>query len=174
MANLNDPQMRITDNYILFWNGVFSQWYPSNFIVDGIKFSSCEQYMMYQKALTFKDAEIAEQILKESHPAPIKMLGRKVKNFDLNVWNSVCFGIVVKGNLAKFSQNPEMLKYLLNTGGKILVEASPQDKIWGIGLSASSPQCDNAALWSGTNLLGFALCCVRIQLLNQNLSKISL
>ena len=117
--------------------------------------------MMAQKALLFNDNEIFNEIMKANHPKEYKELGRKIKNFSDLKWNENKYQIVLKGNIAKFSQNEKLKAFLLNTGIKILVEASPYDKIWGIGLSADQENIENPLTWNGENLLGFALMEVR-------------
>ena len=144
----------------------FSQWYNCKFTVDEITYHTAEQYMMAQKALLFNDNEIFNEIMKANHPKEYKELGRKIKNFSEVKWNESKYQIVLKGNIAKFSQNEKLKAFLLNTGTKILVEASPYDKIWGIGLSANEENIENPLTWKGENLLGFALMEVR-DLLNQ-------
>ena len=120
-----------------------------------------EQYMMAGKAELFGDQEIREQILKCNDPKQIKALGRKVRNFDQKVWDKFKYAIVLNGNWLKFSQNRELREFLLSTGDNILVEASPYDNIWGIRISANSPEAQDPFKWHGQNLLGFALMEVR-------------
>lgn len=116
---------------------------------------------MAEKARLFKDRETLKKILEESSPEKIKALGRQVSNFDEKVWKSNCFRIVVEGNCAKFSQEKSLQDWLLSTGEQVLVEASPYDKIWGIGLKEEDANAKNPARWNGQNLLGFALMTVR-------------
>lgn len=139
----------------------FSQWWASPFVVDGVKYPTAEHWMMAQKALLFNDLESYQKIINAKSPAEAKTLGRAVKNFNEEVWNTHRFDIVVNGNLAKFTQNEALKNYLINTGKRILVEASPVDRIWGIGLTADSEKAKNPMLWNGLNLLGFALMKVR-------------
>ena len=129
------------DDFVFFWGHrkgkkigktCFSQWFEIDFEVEGYKYNCAEQYMMAQKAWLFKDIEIFSKILDATDPKEIKSLGREVKNFDPKKWNEHKFEIVVKGNLGKFGANKELKNFLLSTGDKILVEASPYDKIWGI------------------------------------------
>ena len=120
--------------------------------------------MMAAKAELFGDKEIRKEILNISEQKKMKSLGRKVKNFDQNVWDKFKYSIVLNGNWCKFSQNRELREFLLSTGDKILVEASPYDSIWGIRISASSPEAKNPMKWRGQNLLGFALMEVRDEL----------
>lgn len=162
-----------TDTHIFFFGDkpnkirshIFSQWYPCEFTdyVDDelVTYTSAEQYMMAQKALLFDDYKVLEKILAETEQRKIKMLGRKVKNFDDKIWNEHKFDIVVNGNRLKFEQNPKLLKRLLKTEDKKIVEASPYDKIWGIGLSAKNAVEIPEKKWPGKNLLGKALMIVR-------------
>ncbi|CAM1372058.1 NADAR family protein [Tenacibaculum xiamenense] len=142
----------------------FSQWWESSFEIDGVIYPTAEHYMMAGKARLFKDIEILQEILKVSHPHDAKKLGRKVKNFAPEIWDQHKFDIVVQANLAKFSQNPELKTFLLNTKDRIIVEASPVDPIWGIGMAADHPDVTTPNLWRGYNLLGYALMEVRDQI----------
>jgi ribA/ribD-fused uncharacterized protein len=139
----------------------FSQWYSCEFVIDGIVFNTAEQFMMYSKAMLFDNKSIAEKILKTNDPRQQKELGRNVLNFDSEVWNNNAFEIVYKGNYAKFSQNENLKKFLLDTENKSLVEASSSDIIWGIGLSETDINRFDRVKWKGTNWLGEALICVR-------------
>ena len=117
--------------------------------------------MMAQTAVLFGDKEVLQKIMSADNPAVYKSLGRQIRNFDEKIWNEHKFDIVVNGNTAKFSQNPELLDFLLKTGDRVLVEASPYDRIWGIGLAKDTPDIENPFKWKGENLLGFALMEVR-------------
>jgi ribA/ribD-fused uncharacterized protein len=139
----------------------FSQWFPSPFTVDGVIYPTAEHWMMAKKAEKFNDIEIKQHILESETPAIAKKLGRKVKNFDDEKWSKACFDIVVEGNINKFSQRAELRRFLLNTGNRVIAEASPGDAIWGIGLSQDNPKAINPSTWRGKNLLGFALMEVR-------------
>jgi ribA/ribD-fused uncharacterized protein len=119
---------------------------------------------MYRKALLFEDYAIADKILKEKFPKNIKALGRRISNFDEDVWSTNKIEIVTNGTYLKFSQNKDILRKLMATGDKILVEASPYDRIWGIGLSARHKDAKNPSKWKGQNLLGKILMDVRDQL----------
>ena len=143
----------------------FSQWYRCAFTAGDHAFNCAEQYMMHGKALLFQDAATAEKILAADHPREHKALGRKVKPFDDAVWKRERVGIVRAGNHAKFTQNPALLEQLLATRGTTLVEASPYDRIWGIGLAATDPRAQDPAQWKGQNLLGKVLTELRDQLL---------
>jgi ribA/ribD-fused uncharacterized protein len=151
----------MNNEFEFFWNGPFSQWYSSKFVKDGLEFNCCEQYMMYRKAELFDDYEMRSKIMKTNNPKDQKAFGRLVKNFDEKLWNYVAQDIVYAGNYAKFSQNPRLLKALLETGDKILVEASPYDRIWGIGLSELDAKKTSPENWKGLNLLGIVLTKVR-------------
>lgn len=137
--------------------GCLSQWWQAPFVVDGVTFGTAEHYMMWRKAMLFGDADSAEQILLASHPGRAKELGRGVRNFDQQRWDAHRYEIVVAGNVAKFGQHPELLRFLLGTGERVLAEASPIDRVWGIGLTADDPRAEDPAQWRGLNLLGFAL-----------------
>ncbi|CAG2247029.1 K09935 [Mytilus edulis] len=129
------------EQYEFFWKSrsPFSQWYEIEFTIDGITFNSAEQYMMYSKAMLFEDEDIAYDVLKESDPREQKRFGRLVRNFNLQLWEASCSAIVERGNKAKFSQNENLKRILLDTYPKTLVEASPYDVIWGIGLEEDDP-----------------------------------
>ena len=144
-----------------FMNGVFSQWHICNFTVANINFNCTEQFMMYSKALLFNDIISASQILAVSTPREQKSLGRKVQNYNEQVWCLFREGIVFNGNLAKFSQNESLKDKLLATQDTILAEASAKDKIWGIGLSIKNPKAKIVDEWQGQNLLGISLTRVR-------------
>ena len=164
--------------YLYFWGhtpkqvdlidkSCFSQWYPAQFKDEGIEYLTAEHYMMAQKAKLFNDEEIFAQILQVKHPNEAKQLGRKVRNYDEKIWQEKRFDIVVQANFAKFSQHPELKNFLLATKDHILVEASPVDKIWGIGMAQDHLHTQDPSQWQGLNLLGFALMRVRDQLLAQ-------
>lgn len=142
-------------------NGYLSNWYPAEFIYCETPFSSTEQFMMYEKAKLFGDDEMMAVILKEHSPAKIKGLGRKIKNFNEELWKENRYNIVYVGNLAKFSQNQELKDMLLATGDAILAECAIKDKIWGIGISMTSSKRFDPEQWKGDNLLGKALMEVR-------------
>ncbi len=148
-----------------------SQWWRQSFKVNGETFCCAEQYMMACKARLFGDEETRRQIMETSDPKAIKELGRKVANFDRNIWDCNKYAIVVAGNLCKFRQNHDLAEYLLSTDDAVLIEASPYDQVWGIGLSQDSPEAHNPALWHGENLLGFALMEVRDDLRSRILSE---
>ena len=160
--------------FIFFWGhrqkgnaidkSCFSQWYPATFQKDGITYPSAEHWMMAQKAILFNDEETLQKIITCAKPAKAKALGRKVSKFDAKVWNEQKYNIVLIGNILKFNQNEELKTFLLNTKQRVLVEASPYDNIWGIGMSKDNPFSANPLLWKGENLLGFCLMEVRDRL----------
>ena len=169
--------------YIFFWKPnpntidkfCLGQWQPSKFEVDIHDYVCAEQYMMAEKARLFEDQEIEKQIMQISSPGEMQVLGKKVKNFDQAIWDKVKYSIVLNANYYKFSQNKKMRDYLLATESSVLVEASPMDKIWGIGLAEEHPNVHNPAAWRGKNLLGFALMEVRDELkkLYRNYDKVN-
>lgn len=134
-----------------------SQWWPAPFTVDGATFATAEHYMMWRKATLFGDAETAERILAAETPKEAKALGRKARDFDAATWEAARYDIVVDGSVAKFGQHDDLRAFLLGTGDRVLVEASPRDRIWGIGLGVHNPLAKDPARWRGRNLLGFAL-----------------
>lgn len=139
----------------------FSQWYPSPFEVEGVVYRTAEHWMMAKKALLFNDVEIFDKILNAKSPAEAKLLGREVKYYDDELWLQHRYEIVKAGNIHKFSQHSSFRDYLLQTAPRVIVEASPVDAIWGIGLSVDSKQIEDVNNWRGLNLLGFALMEVR-------------
>ena len=134
-----------------------SQWWQSAFIVDGITYFTAEHWMMAKKAALFNDANTLKLILEIENPAAVKKLGRKIKDFDPAIWDLQKYEIVKQGNIHKFGQHPELKAFLLSTNQKVLVEASPFDTVWGIGLSQDAKEAQNPNDWKGENLLGFAL-----------------
>ena len=164
-----------TPTYIFYWghrpkvDGIadkscLSNWYPSKFTVDGVTYKTGEHYMMAQKATLFGDVDAFGKIVAAGSPGEAKALGRAVKNFDEEKWNANRFEIVVNAALEKFGQNEALGAFLQSTGSLVLVEASPQDRIWGIGLAADNPKAQNPKEWDGLNLLGFALMEARTRL----------
>lgn len=156
--------MRVTDKFVFFWGGIFSQWNIDTdndgyqFIDnEGIKYNCAEQYMMYKKAELFGDVEIQQQILNTQNPSLQRELGRKVKNFDQKTWNENCQRIVYEANLFKFTQNETLKEVLLQYYDKEFVEASPIDKIWGIGMAYTNDLILDKKNWKGTNFLGIAI-----------------
>lgn len=160
--------------YVFFWGhqkpkkgiskSCFSQWYESPFNYDGKHFETAEHFMMYEKARLFCDDASADKVLSALSAKKAKEIGREVRGFNQGVWEANRFEIVVTANLAKFSANSALRDFLLGTDGKVLVEASPVDRVWGIGLAKDDSRCDDPRKWKGLNLLGYALMEVRKQL----------
>lgn len=159
-------------SYLFFWGdkprkdgaigkSCLSQWWRQGFTHEGIYYRTAEHWMMAEKARLFKDEESLQQILQSNSPLEAKKLGRKVRNFQVEIWEQHAYTIVKTGNFHKFSQHPSLTAFLLSTGQQVLVEASPYDQIWGIGLSQEAPQAKQPSEWLGQNLLGFALMEVR-------------
>lgn len=144
-----------------FIKGVFSQWHPAPFAIDGVHYVCAEQYMMAAKAALFDDADRAEQIMASDDPALHKRIGSQVENFEAEAWERWRFHIVYRANLAKFEQNAGALRRLQNTAPAMLVEANPRDWNWGNGLQIDDPANDDPNLWKGTNFLGRILTLVR-------------
>ena len=162
----------VRPKYLMFWGhraerdasvgaGSLSQWWPSAFVVEGQTYRTAEHWMMAGKARLFGDQEIVPRILAARTPAEAKKLGRLVRGFDDQAWEAARFELVVAGNTAKFGQDEALRGYLLGTGRRVLVEASPLDRIWGIGLAADDERAADPARWRGLNLLGFALMAAR-------------
>ncbi len=150
--------------FIFFWRGPFSQWVKPGFTVDGVFYKTAEHWMMAEKARLFNDEETLQKIIEADHPSIAKDLGRQVKNYKEDLWAQHRYNIVLSGNRYKFTQNNESKAILLETGSKILVEASPVDRIWGIGLAEDNEVIHNPCNWQGLNLLGFALTDLRDEL----------
>ena len=161
--------------YLYFWGhqrsksgavtaACFSQWWVAPFVIDGVTYATAEHWMMAQKARLFGDEEVFERIIAARTPAEAKNLGRQVRGFDDAAWNARRMAIVVRGNREKFAQHPELREFLLNTHDRVLVEASPVDRIWGIGLAADDERAADPRRWDGLNLLGFTLMEVRDRL----------
>ena len=167
--------------YVFFWGhqqpeeGIsktcFSQWYEASFKIDGILYRTAEHCMMAEKARLFGDQLSEDKILQSCTPGEAKKIGRSVQGFDESLWLENRFSIVIQANLGKFSQNMPLKEFLLGTNNRILVEASPVDRIWGIGLAADDKSAENPNLWKGENLLGFALMEVRSLLSEGVISK---
>jgi ribA/ribD-fused uncharacterized protein len=151
------------DKFTFFYQNrsPFSNWYPSKFTVDNLEFTRGEQFMMYCKAILFGDTGIASKIMMTDDPRKHKDLGREVKNYSDSKWAQYRFDIMTKGLYEKFSQNEKLKQALLDTGDTIIAEASPTDKIWGIGLTADDPRATDMDAWPGQNLLGKVLMKVR-------------
>jgi ribA/ribD-fused uncharacterized protein len=154
--------------YVFFWGhqpprpgqigrACLSQWWESAFTVDGVTYFTAEHWMMAQKARLFGDEGVFARIVAAPHPKAAKDLGRQVRGFDEDIWIARRFEIVTAGSVAKFGQDAALKEYLLGTGRRVLVEASPRDQIWGIGLPADDERAARPSQWRGLNLLGFAL-----------------
>lgn len=150
-----------SERFTFFWQGELSQWAPSPFEAAGLRFLHAEQYMMHAKAVLFGDRRTAALVLAATDPAEVKRLGRQVEGFDSVTWNLFREGVVLAASFAKYEQNPELRAALLATRGTTLVEASPFDRIWGIGLAAEDPRASDRSQWQGLNLLGRILTRVR-------------
>lgn len=164
--------------YTFFWKGKnpFSQWYgqwlstedhkcDGSFVIDNVMYLTAEHYMMAEKARLFNDLEKCQQILESFHPGEAKQFGREVKDFNLEIWEQNCKDIVFKGNYAKFTQHSEHKEFLIDTKGTLLIEASPNDLIWGIGLTEKKAKEMNPSEWPGKNYLGEILTKVRDEII---------
>jgi hypothetical protein len=158
------------EKFSFFSTGPFSQWYESEFIVNGTLFNCAEQFMMASKALIFNDMNIYNKVMASSSPKEHKRLGRLVENFDKSKWDKVARSVVYRGNIAKFSQNPRLCSKLVATKGTTLVEAT-FDKIWGIGLKQFDPKAENRTMWLGANWLGETLTLVRDHIMKGIIGK---
>lgn len=154
--------------YLHFWGhqperdgaagkGALSQWFEAPFAVDGVRYRTAEHWMMAEKARLFGDLEAEREAIDAANPALAKAAGRTVRDFDDAVWVRERFEIVVRGSEHKFAAHPDLREYLVRTGSRVLVEASPRDRIWGIGMGTRNENAENPAAWRGLNLLGFAL-----------------
>lgn len=169
-ALIAEMEQGFQPEFVFFWQvdadseerrEYLSQWYPAEFVIDDITYLTAEHYMMAEKARIFGDDGIRNAILRTFSPETVKKLGRMVRGFDSAVWEKHRLDVVLRGNEAKFGQNGALRNYLLSTGNKILVEASPFDAIWGVGLGEEDPRIMDPRQWKGLNLLGFALMHVR-------------
>ena len=145
------------NDFHFFYAGPLSQWSNSPFVWRGQRFSCAEQAMMWGKAMLFGDHAIAQKIMAESSPKQMQNLGRRVTPFDPKIWNAECVPMVAQISRAKYDQNPSHKRALMAYPGRIMVEASPIDRNWGIGLRESDPRAWNRATWLGDNKLGFVL-----------------
>ena len=153
-----------SERFTFFWGGPFSQWHKCAFTVDGVAYSSAEQYMMAQKATLFGDEAACARIMATRDPRKQKAIGRTVAGFNAARWEAAAQEAVYRANRAKFTADRDLLAQLLATRGTTLVEASPSDTIWGIGLAADDPAALDRATWRGTNLLGDILTRLRDEL----------
>lgn len=160
---IDNTGLKITDKHVFFWGGWPSNWATTKFSdkINGIQheFATSEQYFMYMKAIIFNDEESAKKILDEINPKEAKKLGRKIKNFDDNIWKRLRMFAMYRANYLKYTQDKEMRETLLNPifDNKVFVEASPYDTIWGIGMRMDEPGVDNEENWLGLNSLGDTL-----------------
>jgi len=172
LAQLLDQELEGSlPDFLFFWGHtagadhpgpwVLSQWWPVEFEVDGTVYRHAEGFMMAAKARLFDDEGALRRILAADHPGEAKRLGRTVRGFDEAMWTAARYKIVVSANLAKFGQHDDLRRYLLSTAPRLLVEASPVDMVWGIGIGAASDRARRPSEWRGSNLLGFALTAVR-------------
>ena len=159
---------RETDTHIYFWGSEFSNWYPCLFIYKGHRFNNSEQAFMWEKAMFFDDDEIAAKLLKETNPKYAKALGRKVRNFDQEMWAVASYPAMIAVNYDKWSSSSHLRELLISTHPKTLVEASPYDKIWGVGLAKDDDRILDKNNWLGMNLLGKALMNVRTELMEED------
>ena len=179
MGHIDDLAARVARGekvkYLPFWghrprpdgrlgSSCLSQWWPSPFTVGSVTYASAEHWMMAGKARLFADEDAEIRAVEAGSPAEAKKVGRLVRGFDESVWVRERFGLVVEGSVHKFGQDAALREYLLSTGERVLVEASPVDRIWGIGLAWDDPAVTDPARWAGLNLLGFALMEARARL----------
>jgi ribA/ribD-fused uncharacterized protein len=150
---------------------VLSQWYEHEFEVDGVAYRSAEHFMMAEKARLFSDDETLAAILAADSPRAAKALGRRVAGFSQDRWAERCVEIVTRGSVAKFGSSPELEDYLLASAGRVLVEASPTDLVWGIGLAVDDEAVVSPSQWRGQNLLGLALMQARHELIAQRTQR---
>jgi ribA/ribD-fused uncharacterized protein len=144
-----------------------SQWFEAGFELENVHYATAEHYMMAEKARTFDDSKALAQILATKSPEEVKKIGRRVQGFKVEVWIERSDEIVLQGNIAKFSQNRHLGEWLRSTGSSVLVEASPEDAIWGIGLHRDDPRAKDPRVWPGKNLLGFVIMTVRDRLFGE-------
>ena len=166
---ITNTTLDLENKRIFFWGSVFSQWYKSPILDSsaGVTFNTAEQGMMYYKAMTFNDTDIAKKILETDNARKQKELGRKVNGYNDEIWTSVRFKVVSRLNYLKFSQNADLKIILLMLKDWEFVEASPEDKIWGIGLGENNPDIFDVEKWQGQNLLGKAIKEAQQQIINE-------
>ena len=169
---ISETENAISHKFIYFWGHTsktpdrvgkecFSQWYPAPFTINGVLYKTAEHWMMARKALLFDNKNLFAKIIASEKPGEAKDLGRRITGFDEQTWVAARYDIVKLGNMHKFNQHPALLEFLLSSEHRVLVEASPVDKIWGVGLSQDSEDIYMPHIWPGLNLLGFALMEVR-------------
>jgi ribA/ribD-fused uncharacterized protein len=166
---ITNTTLDLENKRIFFWGSVFSQWYKASILDSsaGVTFNTAEQGMMYYKAMTFNDTDIAQKILETDNARKQKELGRKVNGYNDEIWTSVRFKVVSRLNYLKFSQNVDLKIILLMLKDWEFVEASPEDKIWGIGLGENNPDIFDVEKWQGQNLLGKAIKEAQQQIINE-------
>jgi len=174
----SDSKLELESETIFFWkpvagNGWFSNWYSCKFMEDNVTYTSSEQYFMVKKAELFmsdihavENKKIIKKMLETDDQSEIRTLGRKVQGFNEQVWKKNRLQIMINANILKFTQNRDLCQKLMDTNGQLLVEASPSDNIWGIGLTEEKAKKLNPNEWPGENLLGFSLMFVRDMLFN--------
>ncbi len=160
MTNTNE-KFYMNDDGVYFVSGYLSQWHVAPMVIDDITYNCCEKRMMYMKAIKFNDEIRANLILASEDPKEIKKLGREVINFDDAVWDIIADDVVFDANIAKFSQNEDLRKLLLDTGDRMIVECAPYDCRWGNGLNITDTLKTSPEEWKGTNRLGKILMRVR-------------
>ncbi|MCA9584725.1 MAG: NADAR family protein [Myxococcales bacterium] len=170
-----DVDAGATPRFLFFWGhtpkdpavvdaSCLSQWFPRSFDVDGVSYATAEHFMMAEKARLFGDEARLHDILAAATPAAAKAQGRAVTPYDESRWTAARFDAVVRGNVAKFAAHADLCAFLKGTGDRVLVEASPRDRVWGIGMGAKNPLARSPSQWRGQNLLGFALMEARARL----------
>ncbi|WP_020194437.1 NADAR family protein [Vibrio owensii] len=165
---MNNRKERITDSLVLFWGGIYSNWFKRSFNYGNVTYSSCEQFLMHRKALLFGDDVTAVKIMNTHNVSKIKKLGREVQGYDDAIWSNQRLGIAVRGIYEKFSQHEDLKQQMLNDfqfGFRSFVEASPKDELWGVFLGQNDDRVLDVHNWQGTNLLGTALDLVATRLL---------
>jgi len=161
--------MKVTDTHVYFYTNQFSNFHKCSFEFQGHTFGNSEQAFMWWKAMTFEDYDIAQKILDTpDDPMGVKHLGRMVKGYDDKIWSYVREKVMLDVNLAKFSQNEYLKELLFDTDSRFIVEASPSDQIWGVGLGEKDPAILDESKWRGSNLLGHVLMAVRTSLTQPN------
>ena len=146
--------------------GFLSNWYPSDIAVDGKRFSSTEQYIMYKKCMILGDEAAAKQVMATDDPEQQQAIGRSARNYHNTVWDGICQVVAMRGLLAKFSQHDDLRRKLLETGDAYLVECARSDHRWACGIGLYDDDRRDIDRWKGKNILGFALMEVRQALIN--------
>lgn len=144
-------------------SSIYSNHYLRDMVIDGVRYNCIEQWMMAEKARRF-DPDKLTLIMAEANPSKQKYWGRAVQNYNEAVWVAARQHVVLKGLFAKFTQHKDLYDQLLGSGQMLLVEASPTDCIWGVGLAADNPDIHDPRKWRGENLLGQLLMSLRTSL----------